>query len=125
MIIYKKFGFLGKIKFFVCKKEIVMFEWCIFKWKWNEINNNMIFVEYVFDLSLFDVLIKLKVVCMIGELDILMDYCNIIEVLFKRSENLLLVFFIFIYNRYKDNIIIYRYIVFIYYRNCLCIYKKI
>lgn len=85
----------------------------------------MIFVEYVFDFSLFDVLIKLKVVCMIGELDILMEYCNKIEVLFKRSENLLLVFFIFIYNRYKDNIIIYRYIVFIYYRNCLCNYKKI
>lgn len=49
-------------------------------------------------------LIKLKAACMTGEPDTLMDHCNIIEALFKRSENLLLALLISIYNRHKDNI---------------------
>lgn len=85
----------------------------------------MIFVEYVPDFSLLDVLIKLKAACMTGEPDTLMEHCNIIEALFKRSENLLLALLISIYNRHKDNITIYRYIASTHHRNCSCIHKKI
>lgn len=70
-------------------------------------------------------LIKLKAACMTGEPDTLMDHCNIIEALFKRSENLLLALLISIYNRHKDNITIYRYIASTHHRNCSCIHKKI
>lgn len=79
----------------------------------------MIFVEYVPDFSLLDVLIKLKAACMTGEPD------TLIEALFKRSENLLLALLISIYNRHKDNITIYRYIASTHHRNCSCIHKKI
>lgn len=69
-------------------------------------------------------LIKLKAACMTGEPDTLMDHCNIIEALFKRSENLLLALLISIHNRHKDNITIYRYIASTHHRNCSCIHKK-